>query len=1257
MPDLTAAEVGQSWELFRRLAPDSTRSGRGRTRRRPARFWGIEALECRVVPATILVSSPADSGPNTLRAAITQADLDTTPDTIQFAPAVTGTITLVSALPDLSTAIDIEGPGPSVLTVARSSAPTTPEFRIFTVPAGAVVTISGLTISGGIVRDIGVGGGGVDNEGGGIFNAGTLTVTDSTLSGNSAGSSSDFGSSYGGGVYNTGTLAVTDSTISGNTASGGGGAGGGVYNAGTLTVTDSTLSGNTAGGGLGGGVFNTDALTVTKSISSIFFNPSGGNLVTQAGAAFVSGGHNLFSDTPAVTLAPTDLINTDPLLGPLADNGGPTFTQALLPGSPAIDAGVAVAGVTTNQRGVSRNQGSAPDIGAFESRGFTITIVGGDSQETLKSTAFAAPLVVHVTSAYGEPVKGGQVTFNAPMTGPSATLSYGLVFLDASGQAGVNATANDMCGSYTVSVQTAGAKSADFQLTNRIIPPTVVGLERVGIHQQPTQLILSFSKPLDPVSATNLHNYTLIPVGPKGRATHHPRPIRIKSAVYDPAAQAVRLSPQHRLNFHLYYRLTVNGSTPTGVASADGALLDGAYTGSPGSNYVAVATGSGRARSRRRGSIPQVRTARHITPRRLASKRESPPNRKPGKAPAAIGFVDLITANTHRNSPMFSRIVTSIRRPSRFSGQAFSAPIRPVRGVSRHRASRNPGIESLEGRVVPSTIPVTSLADAGPSTLRAAITQANLDTAQDTITFNPSVRGTIALVSALPDLSTAIDIEGPGPSVLTVARSSAPTTPEFRIFTVPAGAVVTISGLTISGGDLSQFSGGSGGGIFNAGTLTLTDSTLSGNTAFIGGRGGGIFNAGTLTLTDSTLSGNTTLIDGIGGGFYNTGTLTLTDSTLSGNSAPLGGGGVYNAGTLAVTRSISSIFFNSSGGELVDQAGGRFVSGGHNLFSDTPAVTLDPTDLLNTDPLLGPLADNGGPTFTQALLPGSPAIDAGVAVAGVTSDQRGIPRPQGSAPDIGAFESRGFILTIVGGDDQETQEHTAFPAPLVIHVTSAYGEPVAGGQVLFNAPATGPSATFTKNPVTLDASGQASVTATANGVGGSYAVSVAGSSGAEFQLTNRITPPTVVGLKRLGIHHQPTQLVLSFSKPLDPVSATNLHNYTLIRVGPQGRATHHPTPIPLKSAVYDPLAQAVRLSPQHRLNFHLYYRLTVNGSTPTGVASADGALLDGAHTGSPGSNYVAVVHRFGTSAIQATRLHPAGPHRAAHQARASSVKS
>src|SRR5262249_52277461 len=138
-------------------------------------------------------------------------------------------------------------------------------------------------------------------------------------------------------------------------------------------------------------------------------------------------------------------------------------------------------------------------------------------------------------------------------------------------------------------------------------------------------------------------------------------------------------------------------------------------------------------------------------------------------------------------------------------------------------------------------------------------------------------------------------------------------------------------------------------------------------------------------------------------------TLTITDSTLSGNAA-IGGAGAGILNSFRRVTIVASVFANGTGGNLVNN-GGVIASGGHNLFSDRPDVPLDATDLVDTDPLLGPLADNGGPTFPHPLRPGTPAIDAGIPVAGVTTDQRGVPRPQGAAPDIGAFESRSFIVT------------------------------------------------------------------------------------------------------------------------------------------------------------------------------------------------------------------------------------------------------
>jgi hypothetical protein len=428
---------------------------------------------------------------------------------------------------------------------------------------------------------------------------------------------------------------------------------------------------------------------------SLFANPAGGNLVLEPATAFVSLGHNLFSDSPSVPLDPTDLTNTDPLLGPLADNGGPTFTQALLPGSPAIDAGVSVPGVTTDQRGVSRPQGIASDIGAFESRGFTLAIVAGDGQETPIGSLFPAPLVVAIASPFGEPVGGGRISFIAPASGASADLAGSPVTLDPSGQASVNASANDMGGNYTVIAQAAGAADVAFTLTNlnrtialtppaglsltgqaamitatvvdeegrplagipvtfsitagpdagatgttdpadgrtnasgqvrftylgaggpgadtiiatallptgvRIAapqvmtqwaePPTVMNLERFGVHLRPTALVVTFSQPMDASRAASRAEYRLIGPGPDHKfGTRDDHRIRIRSARYSAATDSVVLRPVRRLPLHDKFQLTVKGTAPDGLTSTLGILLDGAKSGQPGSNYVARITG------------------------------------------------------------------------------------------------------------------------------------------------------------------------------------------------------------------------------------------------------------------------------------------------------------------------------------------------------------------------------------------------------------------------------------------------------------------------------------------------------------------------------------------------------------------------------------------------------------------------------------------------------------------------------------------
>ncbi len=303
-----------------------------------------------------------------------------------------------------------------------------------------------------------------------------------------------------------------------------------------------------------------------------------------------------------------------------------------------------------------------------------------------------------------------------------------------------------------------------------------------------------------------------------------------------------------------------------------------------------------------------------------------------------------------------------------------------------------------------------------------ACTEVGLDAALaagGTATFSCAGATTIT-VSATKTISvsgTVLD----GGGLLTISGGGV-----RRVFIVSAGVNATLNNLTIANG----YSGSAGGGIYNdGGTLTITNSTFSGNRAEgpLLGQGGGIYNDGTLTITNSTFSGNSTP-QGAGGGIYhNAGTLTITNSTFSGNSATGGaGGGINNniGGTVTLRNTI--VANSTSGGDC----SGTVTDGGNNIVEDNTCGFTG-----GADPNLGALT--GSPAYFP-LNTGGAAIDAGsntvCAAAPVNNtSQNGVTRPldgdgSGTATcDIGSYEAPTVSTPTPTNTPTNTPSHTATP--------------------------------------------------------------------------------------------------------------------------------------------------------------------------------------------------------------------------------------
>lgn len=967
-----------------------------------------------------------DGGGNcTLRAAIMEANAHSGADTISLASNGIYTLAVVdnntdgpNGLPIISSDISINGNG---ATIQRSRAEGAPNFRIFHVANSGNLTLNDLTVSGGVAVGPGGGepvrgscsqdniGGNTPGVGGGIFNnSGIVTLINSTVRNNSA-------NRIGGGVANfaSGTMNIADTTIINNT---GGLFGGGFFNdaGGTVVISDATINGNSADHG--GGIANFESKRMDLTGSQVNGN-NGGGIFNNGGTATITAtvvnsnssgdGGGIWNGgcEGTVNISDTTISDNKGDSGAgIWSAGTADITNSIISGNTARGSG----GGITNQGGtvtvtvttISGNQTGNAGAGVFTTNGtFTLT------ESTLSG---------NVANNFGGGIynRDALILTNSTVSGNiTRALSGGGIY--SSGKVTIiNSTISD-----NSATEYGGGIFGTAELINTIIANNPSGGDCSG-------KITSLGHNLDSDGTCNLTEPTDLP---------NTNPL---------------LGPLRQNGGPTFTQALTSGSP---------AIDSGKDKDAPTSDQRGV--------PRPRGSSSDIGAYEvNLNPVTPIAINDSYTVDEDGTLKVEAPGV-LANESDPQDDPITTLLKQDVKNGTLVldtDGAFLYKPNPDFHGSDFFTYGVTDGTHvSFEARVtiivepVSDTLTVTKTADTDETTcnvdcsLREAIAKAEPG---DTIVI---AAGTYTLTLGRElRIDKDLTLTGAGAKATIIEATTAMLSPGsgvsgFRVLTITRGNV-SISGVTIRNGKSTGESAGisnagtlnltnsiitknwanstgSSGGIFNSGSLALTNSTVTENKS--SGPGGGIGNSGTMTITNSTISGNIAF-NGGGGGIYNTRMLTLINSTVSGNTTTdqnnRGGGGIANRGRMILRNSTVSgnsgilgggiMTFGGSTTELVNTivvnnpSGGncrqesRLTSLGHNLDDDGTCTLKDPTDLSNTDPLLGPLQDNGGPSFTHALLPGSPAIDAGDDAACLDTDQRGALRPQGSACDIGAFE-------------------------------------------------------------------------------------------------------------------------------------------------------------------------------------------------------------------------------------------------------------
>ncbi len=955
-------------------AASRRRTSGGRTTFRPA----LETLEHRWVPSTLSVLNNGDSGANSLRAAITAAHNG---DTIKFAPSMAGqTITLTTGELLIKQNLTIAGPGAGQLTVSGNNA-----SRVFEVAKNATVALSGLTISNGyVVSALAKSGYDTTNgRGAGILNHGVLTVSGSTLSYNKASSGSG-GSFDGGGINNDGTLTVNNSAFTYNTAGGGGG----IYNerGGKLTVSNSTLSYNTAyeGGGIGsestaaisgcqllnntvagsgGGIANWASMTVSGCTisSNIATTTPGGSFPGEGGGIYASSTYYTTNTLTVTGCTLSDNSATGAGGGIYVGNGTVNVTNgSVLSGnSGTLGGGIYVYYATLTVSGSTLSNNSA----ATDGGGGGIYILRRfQSPVTISGSVFAGntsgPASARTTSSACGPTGAATPSANGKFA-PCRNKTAGAVLPRSELRTGPASPRRSVCAPNAVAFSSYRRPTPDRRCTMRLFswlrkpsraairpaPRARPGVETLEDRCVPS--VLPVTSTLDDATRRGTLRYAVA-------QAQSGDTILLTGAVAHAGitlSQGELILTQQNLTIQSAaapVAVTIRGGNLSRVfevaAGASVTLRDLDVTGGNGLAGVPDRPHDGRG-----GGI-LVDEGAALTIRSSAVSNNS-------AAVLGGGIADYGTLTVFGGTVSDNQALGTYGGGiAVFSGAPFSAPFSATLSVSDSILSDN-----------------TALQNGG------AIT---------------GVFSTVALNNCMVTGNSAAVYDGGGLNnhggTLTVNHCRvADNTAANGV----GGGIINYTGtLTVNGGSVVDGNTAhSGGGIDNSGTLTMLDSRLSNNTVPHYDLGGGLFNEGpaTATMTDDTLTGNTA---GLGGGVLSIGALTMSHCMLSDNTATYSSGGaIANYGTLVV-KDHSVLSHNSAyyGGAIANGGTATIVDsildrnttleyGQGGAIANDGTLTICGSAITNNTADWGGGIDNdyGSATLTNCLVSGNTAIEFG----------------------------------------------------------------------------------------------------------------------------------------------------------------------------------------------------------------------------------------------------------------------------------------